>query len=40
VAGVPLSPEEAKKLTPVWVKWLSKLASLLNSDAPQLLETY
>src|SRR6266550_232194 len=39
-AGVPLSPDETKKLTPEWEKWLSYPFSPLNSELPQLLETY
>src|ERR687885_1508875 len=39
-AGRPASPEETKKLTPVWAKWISELDSPENSLLPQLLETY
>jgi len=36
----PPSPDDAKKLTPLWLKWPSYKFSLLNSEAPQLFETY
>jgi hypothetical protein len=39
-AGSPASPEETKKLTPLWTKWLSYDVSPLDSEPPQLLETY
>src|SRR5216683_3639219 len=36
---LPLSPEEAVKVTPLTAKWVSLLASLENSDPPKLMET-
>ena len=39
-AGRPASPEETKKLTPLAAKCESYEASPLNSDAPQLFDTY
>src|SRR5919199_391937 len=39
-AGRPASPEDTKKLTPVWAKWISELDSPENSLIPQLSETY
>src|SRR5713101_5746196 len=36
----PLSPDEAKKVTPVTWKWESLLTSLEDSPPPQLMETW
>src|SRR5437660_5940814 len=43
MAGAPLSPEEARKVTPPWplgvTKVLSNPVSVLNSPPPQLMDT-